>query len=410
MKTIKNTSPKQIPKTIWQIGLAGMFMNMSSVISLTFLPLFLTTNLGVTAAITGALEGIVEAISLFTRLFAGIISDKMNNRKKVFLLGYIVTFLSRGFVLMSGSAIFIVLLRVIDKIGNGMQASPRDALINQLSPVNTKALCYSLRYGVSIIGAVIGGLIGYYCAYYVSYWEILSLGLIPAFVSIILLYTVNTKKNTDNNTYPSRNYSLLSILLNLKTFNKSYWQIVIVSFFYNFGVINLAFLLFLAKNLNIQEEYFSLIVTVKTLFCTIVSIVLGIITNKNFSHYHILLFGFIVAIIGNSIFYISNTTAIFYLSILFFGTQLSIGQTILIILVANECKKDLQATGFGFFHLINGLSTILSNIVMGLLWNSDYYSFMVNVVFLVIGMLFYIYVLTQNKTHYLFELKNSKVL
>ena len=50
--------------------------------------------------------------------------------------------------------------RTIDRIGNGIQASPRDALISDVSPEKSKGTCYGLRQSLAVLGSTLGGLFG----------------------------------------------------------------------------------------------------------------------------------------------------------------------------------------------------------------------------------------------------------
>src|SRR5205823_4057997 len=81
-------SIKGVPRTVVALGVVSLFMDLSSEIIHSLLPVFLVTVLGVGAMAVALIEGIAEAATPITRLFSGVISDWIDKRKPLILLGY----------------------------------------------------------------------------------------------------------------------------------------------------------------------------------------------------------------------------------------------------------------------------------------------------------------------------------
>jgi MFS family permease len=79
---------RQIPRSVWVLGCVSLFMDISSEIIHSLLPMFLTVRLGASAATVGLIEGIAEATSPIVKVFSGTLSDYVGNRKWLAVVGY----------------------------------------------------------------------------------------------------------------------------------------------------------------------------------------------------------------------------------------------------------------------------------------------------------------------------------
>src|SRR6476660_8288495 len=90
MKAVQQTAAGEapLPGAVWALGLTSLFMDFSSEMIHGLLPVFLVVNLGVSAAVLGLVEGIAEATAQITRVFSGWLSDLLNRRKALTVVGY----------------------------------------------------------------------------------------------------------------------------------------------------------------------------------------------------------------------------------------------------------------------------------------------------------------------------------
>src|SRR5947208_16217721 len=77
-------------RTVLGIGLASLFSDWSHEIATTVLPAFLAT-MGVAAAWLGIIEGVSDGLSSFAKMASGYYTDKLQRRKPIAVLGYVVT-------------------------------------------------------------------------------------------------------------------------------------------------------------------------------------------------------------------------------------------------------------------------------------------------------------------------------
>src|SRR6266511_768105 len=81
-------SVRALPRTIWALGLGSMFMDTSSELVHSLLPIFMASVLGASMAAIGFVEGVAEATAAITKIFSGALSDYLGKRKLLLVLGY----------------------------------------------------------------------------------------------------------------------------------------------------------------------------------------------------------------------------------------------------------------------------------------------------------------------------------
>ena len=77
-------------RTVLGIGLASLFSDWSHEIATTVMPAFLAT-MGVAAAWLGLIEGVSDGLSSFAKMGSGYYTDRLQRRKPIAVLGYLVT-------------------------------------------------------------------------------------------------------------------------------------------------------------------------------------------------------------------------------------------------------------------------------------------------------------------------------
>ncbi len=66
---------RKLPKGIWVLGFVSMFMDISSELVDSLLPVFMVTTLGASMMTIGIVECIAEGAAAITKVFSGAISD-----------------------------------------------------------------------------------------------------------------------------------------------------------------------------------------------------------------------------------------------------------------------------------------------------------------------------------------------
>jgi Na+/melibiose symporter-like transporter len=243
-------SIRSVPRTVIALGVVSLFMDFSSEIIHSLLPVFLVTVLGASALSVGLIEGIAEAATPITRLFSGAISDWVGKRKPLILLGYGLAALTKPlFPLASGIGLVLV-ARFADRTGKGIRGAPRDALIGDVTPVELRGAAFGLRQAMDTVGAFLGPLlamllmIGSSDNFRLVFW----MAVAPAIVSVlVILYGVqepDAQAMSKRRPFPIQRSELRRLDL-------AYWLLVGIAAVLTLGRFSEAFLLLAATQVGV---------------------------------------------------------------------------------------------------------------------------------------------------------------
>ena len=180
---------RTIPRGICALGFVSLFMDTSSELIHSLLPVFLVPVIGASALSVGLIEGVAEATVSITKVFSGTLSDYLGKRKMLTVIGYGLAALTKPMFPLAGSAAWIFIARFLDRIGKGIRGAPRDALIDDIAPSHLRGACYGLRQSLNTIGAFADPLLA------VAFMVLLAndiqavfwIAVIPAFISVAIL-------------------------------------------------------------------------------------------------------------------------------------------------------------------------------------------------------------------------------
>jgi sugar phosphate permease len=112
---MSRTTPfKRIPVSIWALGLVSMFMDISSEMIHSLLPLFLVGTLGASTVIVGLIEGLAESTALIVKVFSGALSDYLGKRKALAVFGYSLGALTKPLFAIAPTAGVVFTARILD--------------------------------------------------------------------------------------------------------------------------------------------------------------------------------------------------------------------------------------------------------------------------------------------------------
>ena len=171
-----------IPRGVWMLGFVSLFMDVSSELIHSLLPVFMVTSLGATALMVGVVEGVAEATALIVKVFSGTISDWLGKRKGLTVLGYGLGAISKPVFALALTVHWVFVARFMDRIGKGIRGAPRDALIADLTPPEIRGAAYGLRQSLDTVGAFIGPLlaIGFMLLWAGDFRTVFWFAVIPA--------------------------------------------------------------------------------------------------------------------------------------------------------------------------------------------------------------------------------------
>src|SRR5258706_8028160 len=231
-----------IPRGVWVLGLVSLFMDVSSEMIHSLLPVFLVTALGASVTTVGFLEGVAEATASITKVFSGTWSDRLGKRKGLTVLGYGLAALTKPLFAIAPTTAWIFAARFADRVGKGIRGAPRDALMAELTPPEIRGAAFGLRQTLDTIGAFAGPLLAMALMAITAnqFRTVFWFAVIPAAMSVALLVLFvrePDRATTANGKGPIAWGEMFG------TLGSAYWWVVIVATLFTLARFSEAFLL-----------------------------------------------------------------------------------------------------------------------------------------------------------------------
>ena len=363
------SSLRHIPRTVWGLAIATFLMNASTIIIFSFSPLYLTVAFGVTAIGIGLIEAVVECTSWLMRVVSGVLSDFFRKRKLFILISYSLAALARPIFPLAPSPLWIFLGRTLDRIANGLQATPREALIADLSPPGLKGACFGLRQALGTAGSAMGALVGVIVMSKTQDYKLLFwIATIPALLAVgLLVFMMEDNRFTAENMKPrneARKFKFPLTISAIKEFPFAFWMVVAVTMIILMGRFSGAFLIMFAKHMGMADFYAPTVMIVFNIFSALSAYPLGVLSDK-FNRKFALGIGFVMILLADLVLALAPSVTWVYIGVILWGIQFGITQSIPMAMVADVAPKHLRGTAFGIFYLANGVALFFSNVLAG---------------------------------------------
>lgn len=375
-KRVSNLS--QVPFGVWSIGIATTLMTISSLMIFTLTPLFLKNGLGLPMKDIGTIEGIAEAISNVIRIFSGPISDYFGKRKALVVLGYGLMTIVKPLFAIAPAIGWIVFARFTERVGNGLQGAPREALIGDLAPPHLRGTCFGLRNSLTKVGSVGGAFLTWYLLYTTNsdYQMIFWIAIIPSAIGFfILVFFVKDKEQEklSKDEKPKRHPIHLSDITRL---GKPFWAVMGVVTVFMLSHCNESFITLRAENLGLAEKHLPSVMLVMNAVVVLAAYYSGALSDR-LGRKIFLVVGFSAQILALLVLSFAPSWEWVILGVTLWGIQMGTTQSILVTIVVDTTPKDLHGTAFGVFFLISGVSLFFSSHITGALWDghSPLYAF-----------------------------------
>ena len=389
-----------IPKQIWGIGWGVFFINTSSVMVRAIAAVYLKTVVGVEIGWIGLLEGAIEGLSFVIKTFAGVISDYLRRRKAFVTIGYVLIAISNPILALWATFGGVFVYRIIARIGNGIQATPRDALVGDIAPAKSRGACYGLRVGLGIAGSFTGAFIAWHFMHHSSnnYQQLFWLATVPAIIAvlIVLIFIREPKKNLNPKDHQPRHPIHFADLPRL---GKKFWKLMAVVSVFMIAQVGEPFMVLHAHlSFGLLEADAPIIFLLFNATHSASSLPVGMLSDR-MSRYQLLALGFAILIVSDLILATATNLTAIFVGIAIWGFQMGIHQSMFLALIADNSPDDLRGTALSVYYLICGASLFLANtcggVVAQVFGSSSAYVF--SFVVAVIALVFLISIMPRKK-------------
>jgi MFS family permease len=361
-------SQTRIPASIWAIGFASMLLNISAVMIFGIAALYVKQILGVATGIVLLLEGFFEALAYIMKLFSGVISDYLRKRKLVMVWGFALTVIARLFFALSSSFGVLLTARILDRLGNGIQSTPRDALVGDLAPENIKGACFGLRQSLAVAGSFIGGFVGIWCMVSTNqnFQTVFAVASVPAFLGLLLVLFFVKDSHAEEVTVDKKPIRHPIHLSDLKRLGKPYWILMgIALVFMSARVGESVLVLHATGSFNLDQSFSHAILILYNVMNSLCSYPVGYLSDK-FGRYGFLGLSFFILILADAFLGFAENLTTMMIGVALWGIQIGMSQSMFLSLIADHVPEDLRGTGIGFFYLISAAALLLAGGIGGI--------------------------------------------
>jgi MFS family permease len=350
------------------LGFGSLFMDMSSELVHSLLPIFMASVLGASMLTIGIIEGVAEATAAITKVFSGAISDYFRKRKLLVVLGYGLAAITKPVFPLATTIWWVFAARFVDRIGKGIRGAPRDALVADITPPKLRGAAYGLRQALDTVGAFLGPLLAvmFMILFANDIKAVLWVAVIPAFIAVLLLAIAIREPKSLEHT-PSQEPRMT--IADTKNLPLRYWLVVALGGVFTLARFSEAFLILRAQDVGLSIAYVPAIMIIMNVVYALFAYPAGAAADR-FSARTLLVVGLGVLVLADIILAMTTTVGFALLGAAFWGLHMALTQGLLSKLVADTAPAKLRGTAFGIFNLVSGGALLLASVIAGSLWSS----------------------------------------
>jgi MFS family permease len=352
-----------LDRNILALGANSFFTDFSTEMILPLLPLFMDRFLHASMSEIGFIEGLAEFGVAMLIALSGFYSDRIGKRKNITVFGYGLSNLIKPLAFFASSTTMIAMVRVGDRIGKGIRAAPRDALISQSTPKNISGFVFGLHKMLDSAGAVAGSLFAFAALWYLGSSEttfriIFLFSVVPGLVSMaILIFLVLDKPFT-----PLKEKHFRPAQLPFE-----FYLIVLFQGLFSLVAMNYSFMILKAQDNAMPLVIIPLAYTLYNLSISFFAIPIGNFADKAgkpaLLSFVYLAFGLSAMFINTKLEYASWIAFAIYG---FFGAGFN---SLAKAIISDMIPVNLKATAYGVYYSFIGICTFLSLYFAGVIWD-----------------------------------------
>src|SRR5438094_10283646 len=217
MAAMQTRYPAGISRNTVLLAFASLFADISSEMLYPILPIFLTQVLHASGSVVGVVEGIAEATQNLVQGFSGWLSDKLQKRKALALIGYFVSALGKPLMGIATAWPGVLGGRFLDRFGAGFRSAPRDALIASSVSDEYRGRAFGLEGIGDNLGAFLGPLlaIAFLTLVHVNLRSIFFIAFVPGVLATLMILFVRET--------PTAAAAKAKLDLSVRRFPRCYW-------------------------------------------------------------------------------------------------------------------------------------------------------------------------------------------
>ncbi|MBK5289636.1 MAG: MFS transporter [Acidimicrobiia bacterium] len=353
-------SPAKLSRNIYIVSLVSFFQDTASEILYPVLPFFVTGVLGAPPAVLGLIEGLADGTASATKAVSGRLAD-LRRRRPLVAAGYSASAFGKLLLAAAGAWPMVLTARVTDRVGKGLRGPPRDAIIaDDTTPAN-RGRAFGFHRAADTAGAVVGPLIGLGLYEIVghSYRPLLWIALVPALVSVALVFLIREHSHPQPQT--KRPWSVQGL-------PRRYWRLIgVVAVF---GLVNFpdTLLLLRAKELGLGFAGVVMVYVLYNLTYALLSYPAGVVSDR-LSRRAVFGVGLVVFSVAYLGFGLTDGAGWMWILLPLYGAYTALTDGVSRAWVADLVPTEVRGTALGIHAAVSGVGLVVAGVWAGLAWH-----------------------------------------
>lgn len=358
-----------VPRGVWALGLVSMFMDISSEMIHSLLPVFLVGTLGASVALVGLIEGAAEATASITKIFSGWLSDRLGKRKLLAVLGYGLGALSKPIFPLAVTPFEVFGARFADRIGKGVRGAPRDALVADLSPASIRGAAFGVRQSLDTIGAFTGPLVAMALMLVLAgnIRAVFAWAVVPAIVAVLLLVFGVREPSSPSGAHAAARPPIR--WAEVRDIGPAFWGVVALGVVFTMARFSEAFLVLRAQDAGLPIALIPVVMVVMNVVYSIAAAPAGSLSDR-IDRRLVLVAGLACLVLADLFLALGDGVASVLIGVALWGLHMGLTQGLLAALVVDTAPAHLRGTAFGLFNLASGVTMLAASTLAGALWSA----------------------------------------
>ncbi len=374
---VKNffTRYKGLSGNVLALSFVSLLNDTSSEIIYPLLPAFLALTLGASPFAIGVIEGFAESVASVLKLFSGYLSDRFRKRKLPVFFGYSLSALMRPLLAFATSWQQVLFVRVFDRVGKGIRGTPRDALLAESIPPETRGLAFGFNRAADHFGAILGPVAAFTLLSFLSdtpekptaqdYRQVFLFASIPVVLGLFVIgFFVHEKKHEKG----AEAELFTPIKLSLKEFDGNFKRFLLVIALFTLSNSTDAFLLLRAEQSGIPVAVLPLLWMALHFSKVVFSLIGGDLSDR-FGRKALIFSGWVVYALVYAGFAFVETAWQAWALFIVYGVYFGLTEGVEKALVADLVEPKKRGTAFGFYNLAFSISVLPASLIFGGLWS-----------------------------------------
>jgi len=351
-----------LSRNTFLLALTSLFADISTEMLVPILPIFLTQTLHASGSVVGVVEGIAGATQNVTQGFSGSLSDKLQRRKPIALVGYLLSAIGKPLMGLAATWQAVLGGRFIDRLGAGTRSAPRDALIAASVEAANRGRAFGLEGVGDNTGACLGPLLAVMLltVYHLPIRLIFYLAVIPGLLAFLMVLFVEEKRAA-----PAMESKMA---IRLQRLPKAYGKYLLATALFGMGNSSNAFLILETRDIGAPLTTTILIYAGFNLVAALISYPAGSLSDR-FGRRRLLIVAMAIFLVTYLGFALTRNVMLIGLFFLLYGLYQGIFRSVGKALASDYVGEPRHASAIGWYNTSVGASGLLASLIAGWLWD-----------------------------------------